>query len=513
MRNKLAAVLLWFMIVNAESAKILGLFPYPGKSHYVMFEVLMKGLADRGHEVFVYSHFPQKKPIPHFTDVSLVGSIPSVVNAIPLDDFNVFGTLAHLRQLSMGVCERVLAHDSIQRLINTTESFDLIFTEVFNSDCFLPFVHKFKVPNIALCSHILMPWTTDRLAIPDNPAYIPNHFLPFSDHMTFKQRLVNTLALVLQKLGYEYFVQKPTYDVVSKYFGSNVPPLDEIAKNTSLLLINTSPVLNQARPLPPTVIEVGGIHIRPPSKLPQDLQKYLDEAEHGVIYFTYGSTVRSETFPPEKRKALLEAFSELPQKIIWKWEADSLPDQPSNVLVRKWLPQFDILSHPNVKLFITHGGLMGTMEAVHNGVPMVGMPLFGDQDNNVMACVERGVSVKLRYQDITKESLLAAIKKVLNDPGYKKRAVQLSLAFRDMPLSPMDTAIYWTEYILRHKGAPHLRSSAVDLPLYQYLLFDVIVILGSIVTLFLSVFLVTIKMLLCKTSSADKKLGKKKKMH
>lgn len=60
---------------------------------------------------------------------------------------------------------------------------------------------------------------------------------------------------------------------------------------------------------------------------------------------------------------------------------------------------------------------MGTMEAVHNGVPMVGMPLFGDQDNNVMACVERGVSVKLRYQDITKESLLAAIKKVLNDPG------------------------------------------------------------------------------------------------
>lgn len=89
----------------------------------------------------------------------------------------------------------------------------------------------------------------------------------------------------------------------------------------------------------------------------------------------------------------------------------------------------------------------------------------------------------------------------------------MSLAFRDMPLSPMDTAIYWTEYILRHKGAPHLRSSAVDLPLYQYLLFDVIVILGSIVTLFLSVFLVTIKMLLCKTSSADKKLGKKKKMH
>lgn len=45
--------------------------------------------------------------------------------------------------------------------------------------------------------------------------------------------------------------------------------------------------------------------------------------------------------------------------MLWKWE-DDLPDKPSNIRIEKWLPQNDILGHPNVKLFITHGGLLST---------------------------------------------------------------------------------------------------------------------------------------------------------
>jgi glucuronosyltransferase len=48
----------------------------------------------------------------------------------------------------------------------------------------------------------------------------------------------------------------------------------------------------------------------------------------------------------------------------------------------------------------------------------------------------------------------------------------------------MDTAIYWTEYVIRHRGAPHMRTAGADLPLYQYLLLDVI---AAIVTAFLIV--------------------------
>jgi len=54
--------------------------------------------------------------------------------------------------------------------------------------------------------------------------------------------------------------------------------------------------------------------------------------------------------PEEKRRVFIEAFSELPQKILWKWESDILPGQPSNVKIAKWLPQQDILG--NMILFL-----------------------------------------------------------------------------------------------------------------------------------------------------------------
>jgi glucuronosyltransferase len=41
--------------------------------------------------------------------------------------------------------------------------------------------------------------------------------------------------------------------------------------------------------------------------------------------------------------AFLEAFSKLKQRVLWKWETESLPGQPSNVKLGKWLPQSDIL--------------------------------------------------------------------------------------------------------------------------------------------------------------------------
>jgi glucuronosyltransferase len=81
----------------------------------------------------------------------------------------------------------------------------------------------------------------------------------------------------------------------------------------------------------------------------QDLKEFLDGAKHGVIVFSLGSSVRAETFPPQKRDAFIQAFSELPQKVLWKWEGDTLPGQPANVKIVQWLPQMDVLG--NYKYF------------------------------------------------------------------------------------------------------------------------------------------------------------------
>lgn len=48
--------------------------------------------------------------------------------------------------------------------------------------------------------------------------------------------------------------------------------------------------------------------------------------------------------PAEKREAFIRAFKRLPQRVIWKWENDTMEGKTDNILIGKWLPQFDILS-------------------------------------------------------------------------------------------------------------------------------------------------------------------------
>lgn len=491
MGRLLAGILLVCLFRGGSSgARILGIFPHVARSHFVMSELLMKGLAARGHQVVVISHFPQKTRVPNYTDISLVGSMPSFVSTVSLDEIAtgyIYTIVKILAELGVTGCEKTLSHPPVIKLINSDEKFDLVVTELFNTDCYLGFAHKFKVPYISICTTPLLPWGFDRFANPNNPSYIPNLFLGHSDKMHFFERLINTIYLKVLQWEYHYWYDIPSEEIARKYFGESLPPLQELARNTSLLLVNRHFSTNQPVPNVPAVVEVGGLHVPVPKKLPQDIDKYLNESEHGAIFFSLGSTVRADTFSEDKVNAFLEAFAELPQRILWKWEGESLPGQPKNIKIAKWLPQADVLAHPNVRLFITHGGLMGTMEAVYSGVPMVAIPLFGDQFFNVRTFEQEGIAVWLDYQTIAKQSVLKALRTVLDDPTYKENAQSVSRAFLDRPMSPLNTAIFWTEYVIRHEGAPHLRSAALDLTWYQYLLLDVILVLLLFAALFVTV--------------------------
>lgn len=72
--------------------------------------------------------------------------------------------------------------------------------------------------------------------------------------------------------------------------------------------------------------------------------------------------------------------------------------------------------HPNVKVFITHGGLMGTQEAVHAGVPMIGIPFFADQRFNIRNYKEMGFAIDLELDDINEVNIENRIRTVLNNP-------------------------------------------------------------------------------------------------
>lgn len=75
----------------------------------------------------------------------------------------------------------------------------------------------------------------------------------------------------------------------------------------------------------------------------QDLQKIMDSAKHGVIYFSMGSNLKSKDIPKVIKDGLLKMFGELKQIVLWKFEED-LPNVPQNVHILKWAPQPSILS-------------------------------------------------------------------------------------------------------------------------------------------------------------------------
>jgi len=99
----------------------------------------------------------------------------------------------------------------------------------------------------------------------------------------------------------------------------------------------------------------------------------------GFIYFSLGSHIKPSMMQDSVRQAFVTAFSKMKQKVLWKWDLDSIEGLSSNVKLSKWVPQQDVLAHPKIRAFITHGGLLSTEESVYHGVPLVGIPLFGDQ--------------------------------------------------------------------------------------------------------------------------------------
>jgi glucuronosyltransferase len=140
---------------------------------------------------------------------------------------------------------------------------------MFNTDCFLAFAHKFKIPIIGFSTCVFMPWTPGRVGNPDNPAYIPTQFVNSSDKMNFVERFINTFWYIFHKLHYPFLTDAPAHRIAKRHFGESLPALSDLARNTSLIFVNNHFSLNGPRPLVPGVIEVAGIHIQPPKPLPK----------------------------------------------------------------------------------------------------------------------------------------------------------------------------------------------------------------------------------------------------
>nr|XP_015838840.1 PREDICTED: UDP-glucuronosyltransferase 2A2-like [Tribolium castaneum] len=497
-------------VSGIHCAKILMIFPFPSFNFYNLMFRLVKELANHNHKVTFVSPFANNDSEINYEFI-FVGDLTERMKKVRIEHLSLMkkGTIGRtLYDFSLGLemTELMLKSKQVQNLLNSSRRYDVVIIEQYFNEAIIGMGHHFNAPVIILSPVRLGFRSNHLIGAPAPSSYVLDTHSLETKLDTFWDKLHNFLVRNFLELVRSTIYLSKQNQLFKKYFKTEVN-LDQVMYNVSLVLSNSHSTIHDAVPHLPAVKNIGGYHVETPNKLPEDLKNYLNTAKNGVILVSMGSGLRSKDLDPKMHKLFINVFSKLKQNVIWKFETE-LKNTPKNLKTFQWLPQQDVLAHPNIRAFITHGGVSSLIEAVYFGVPVVGIPCFADQENNLETAAKRGYAVKVLIKNITEDNLHEALQKVLNEPKYKQNALKMSRLMHDQPMKPIDSAIYWIEYVIRHRGAPYLRSASLDLKWYQREMVDII---SFILVLVYVIFLIIRKLcaLICKkklkTVISDKK--------
>ncbi|XP_074451568.1 UDP-glucuronosyltransferase 1A1-like isoform X4 [Larus michahellis] len=485
-------VLLLSMLSVAAGGKLL-VVPVDG-SHWLSMREVLDSLKEKGHEIVVVApeislyikptkNFVMKMfPVP-FTQEELdytfwrtsqdVFAEGSFLERIVKTYEGVKNTSA----MFLSTCTHLLYNKELVRYLEESK-FDAVFTDPL-LPCGQILAEHLSVPSVLFLQQIPCGLEFEATQCPNPPSYVPRVFTDLTDHMNFFQRVKNLIFDIPNYFLCD-FVFQPYAKLASEFLQRDVT-VPDLLRKASIWLMKLDFVLHYPRPLMPNMILVSGVNCAH-KKLTQEFEAIVNASgEHGIVVFSLGSMVSE--IPMKKAIEIADALGSVPQTVLWRYTGEVPPNLPKNVKLVKWLPQNDLLAHPKTRAFITHGGSHGVYEGICNAVPMVLMPLFGDQMDNAKRVESRGAGLTLNILEMTSKDISTALKTVINDKKYKENIKRLSDLHLDRPIHPLDLAVHWVEFVMRHKGAPHLRPAAHDLNWIQYHSLDVIAFLLAVVLL------------------------------
>ncbi|XP_057667364.1 UDP-glycosyltransferase UGT5-like [Diorhabda carinulata] len=489
-RSGILIFLIFLLIVcfdQVSTYKILSIIPFVSPSLTFLSNELMKGLCQAGHDVTVLTvkedTFPSnykncKQILMKDAVENQLDTYQAIIKVRKADKKTPITSFWNFILFADTVMEATLSDSEVQNLLRSNETFDVVVVPHFIFEALKAFAPYFDAHLVLLNIGPPIFWMNHFVGNPTLPSINPEMFLGYTKQMDFFQRCLNTALTLGIYLTRKLYLYPSQAELVHKYISRDID-LEKISYNVSLVLINAHPSVNSASSSVPCMIDIAGYHVKPSKKLPEDLQKFMDEAQYGVIYFSLGSNVHISDW--DVVKYFVKTFSKRKELVLWKFHATNLSGLSDNVKVAKWFPQTDILAHPNTKLFITHGGFLSTIETIHYGLPTVAIPISGDQILNTRFTADMGFTKIIEFPTITEDKITEALEEVLGNQTYAENAKMRSKIFHDRPMKPLDTAIYWIEYVARHNGAKHLRVNYLELNWFQFYLLDVYGFFGCII--------------------------------
>jgi MGT family glycosyltransferase len=151
----------------------------------------------------------------------------------------------------------------------------------------------------------------------------------------------------------------------------------------------------------------------------------LDRLEAGkTLFVSLGTVFNNQT---EFFRSCFEAFADQPWTVVlahgFRVDPAELGPAPANFLLAPSVPQLPVLERS--QLFITHGGMNSTMEALWYGVPMVVVPQMPEQALTARRVTELGLGVDLDPSAITAAKLAAAVRTVDGTRSYHENVADM----------------------------------------------------------------------------------------
>ncbi|KAI8426989.1 hypothetical protein MSG28_014642 [Choristoneura fumiferana] len=264
-------------------------------------------------------------------------------------------------------------------------------------------------------------------------AIIPALLAEFPIPMSLWQRLMNTFITAGMTFGTwldqasNEALYHSLFGPIAEARGVTLPPYMDALYNVSILFSNSHPSMSTAQSLPPNVVQIAGYHIDmkiPP--LPKDLQDLLDGSPQGVVYFSMGSVVKSAAIPLEQRQDLIRVLGALPYTVLWN------------------------------------------------------IPVYGDQSTNAFRSVVAGYALRVPFRPWSAAAFEDALKEILGNDSYYKRAKHLSKVFHNRPVEPSKLISHYVETAIETQGAYHLRSPSRHYQWYERYMFDQLVVILAV---------------------------------
>lgn len=196
-------------------------------------------------------------------------------------------------------------------------------------------------------------------------------------------------------------------DLTLLYTSGDIQPADHLGSNYKLV----GPCFRQSTPV---------------ADFPYDLLQ-----RDNLIYISLGTEFHNNT---DFYRRCIEALNDTNYTVLLCIGRDvaiaELGTVAPNITITRFAPQLEVLQ--TAQVFVTHGGMNSTNEALYYNVPLALVPQGADQFLVTQQVVANGAGIALDSQNITSEQLRHTIEQLLTIPSYRQNATRMGASLRTL---------------------------------------------------------------------------------